>query len=133
MTLKVRFFISLAVIMVLGWADAFFAGAYQSPGMRELWHQPLHLLALLLTMFIGYINWKHYPEKWLAGLWLGAYGIMIFILGITAILYVSKITRSMSLIQPVINMRNIFTWPMPFLICYMLHLLNKHLLPPKKP
>ena len=133
MTLKVRFFISLAVIMVMGWTDVFFVGTpHQKFMLPGVWHQPLHLIALLMTTSIGYLNWKHYPEKWLPGLWLAAYGMVIFILVVTAALYVLNITRSMAVIQPAINIRNIFTWPMPFLVCYMLHLLSKRMLSGKR-
>ncbi len=132
MQLRLRFIISLIFILLLSWADVFFAGTAVNKILPVVWHQPVHFLSLLATMGIGYYNWKDYPEKWLASLWLIIYAAVIAILILSAVLYFLHVPHSTVLVTIAVYLRNRFTWPIVFLLWYMLHLMTRLISPIKK-
>jgi len=132
MQLKRRFLISLIVILLTSWADVFFAGTHNHVFFPDAIRQIFHITALLLTMCIGYFNWKDYPEKWLLSLWLIAYGALIIAMLGTGLLYVLKVPHNADMVRAAIYLRNRFTWPLIFLVWYMLHLMTRYIVPAKK-
>jgi len=127
MSLKTRFVISLIVILLLSWADVFFAGTQGKFPIPDLLRHAVHFIALMFTLFIGYLNWKDYPEKWLASIWLMVYGLMIIVLVSAAGSYFLKLPYSTSYLHTAIYLRNRFTSPLIFIIWYMLHLMSGYL------
>jgi len=132
MQLKRRFLISLIVILLVSWADVFFAGTHAYVFFPLVVRQILHFTALLLTMSIGCLNWKDYDEKWLLTLWLAVYTILILIIMGTALLYLLHVPHSDTLVRAAIYLRNRFTWPIIFLVWYMLHLMTRYVVPKNK-
>ena len=127
MRLKMRFGFSLIIILLISWADIYYAGMQGPQEMATKWHQPVHLLVLLLVVAIGYFNWKDYDAKWLKSLWLGTYGVVLAILLAGAGLYFAHLplTRFYALL---VNIREAFTSPLPFLLFFILSRYSK----PKK-
>ena len=125
--LKARFVLSLLFILLLSWADVFFIGTHNRVFIPSFWHQPAHIIALLLTMLTGYLNWKDYPEKWLVSLWILVYSALVAILALAGALYFFHAPYSASFVKAAIYLRNRFTWPLLFIIWYMLHLMGKYI------
>jgi len=122
MRLNLRLLISLIIIVVIGWINVDIVGSFEYAKLSVKW-QAIHFCFLAATALIGYFNWKFYPHSWMITLWTIAYGIIVALLLIAGLLLFMKIPN-LFFKQFVLQLRNIFTGPLPFFVFYMLHLLT---------
>lgn len=117
---KSRFYLSVFLIIFLGWLDVNYAGNHTNYLIPEHFHQVIHLCFLLIVLLIGYANWKYMPQKWLIPLWFIAYGIIIILLAFTGLLVLFHVSLNSTYIMYVARLRNWFTWPIVFILFYFL-------------
>lgn len=123
MRLNIRLLVSLIIIFAIGWVNVDIAGNSDYARLSMKW-QLIHFCLFVATALIGYFNWKRYHLSWMITLWVFAYGFITALLLIAGGLHFLKIENAFFK-QFVLQMRNIFTGPFPFLGFYMLQLLMK--------
>lgn len=119
---RVLFILSLILIIALSWANVDYFGTSRTNVFSPAVNQVVHLIALLLTGVIGYINWRH-EDKWVNQLWIGLYaGALLLFAGSVAVFYV---THSEAVKRIGASLRNHFTEPLPFLVFFLFVQLTK--------
>lgn len=122
---KALFIISLIIILVISWANIVYFGYANRNRFSPLINQFAHCIFLTATCVIGYLNWKG-KEKWISWLWLFLYGLVYLLVGILLLMYFYTGGHINQLLKVVIvEIRNVFTEPLPFLVFYILRMLTE--------
>lgn len=125
MRANTRFVISLILILLLSWGNVNYFGTFTRNRFPFAVNHAVHFAAFLLTWAIGAINWRR-AEAWLRWLWNGAYlFVFIFLLALVFLYFYNPGLAPFRLTAAVFTMRNLFTGPFPFLVCYTLVRLAK--------
>jgi hypothetical protein len=121
MRANVTLVLSLLAILLINWLDVRYFGITNPHRYSVNINQSAHFIALLATGAIGFLNWKNYSEKWLKTLWLTLYADVVILLGVLAFMYIAfNAGRGEKWISILLNIRNIFIGPVPFLAFYLL-------------
>ncbi len=123
MNRKTHFVFTLFLILFLSWADVYFIGTNGILIMPILVRQSIHFFVFLLTMYIGYVFWKKYAEKWVCQLWVFCYLFILFLILITGIFWIMNIKNNY-LQNVILLLRNSFIQPLPFLFFYVLDIIS---------
>lgn len=125
MRLKPRFLVSLLVILLLSWANVFYFGTGRTNQLSFTANQVIHVLIMIAIAAIGYYNWKDGKERWVSMLWTTLYTAGFALLGVLLLSYMYYGSAGRHQWQRIIvGVRNVLTGPLPFLVFYLLSVLN---------
>ena len=117
---RIRFIISLVIILLISWADIRFFGFEKTYNLSPILRQAGHYSIFFTTALIGFLNWRK-EEKWLTWLWLTLYAC-VFLFAIVVALAYDVLGPRLALQWKVIlaDIRLSFIGPIPFLVFYLL-------------
>jgi len=125
---KLRFIISVSLILLLSWADVYYAGTSAVTILSRNQKLAVHVLMIVITMLTGYYNWRDYHEKWLLRLWLLLYLLIICLLSAVAVLIMTGYPPGVQITAIVAHIRNVSASPLLLLVFYIVAVSVKRIL-----
>ncbi len=120
---KSIFIFTLFLILLFSWADVYYIGTDGILKMPDVVRQGIHFFVLLLIMYIGYVFWKKYAEKWVFQLWVFCYLLIVLLFLVTGIFWLMNF-KNIYFLNTIIVLRNSFIQPLPFLFFYVLNVIG---------